>query len=63
MTLIDIVIRLIGKNPGHISFNLSNAQSLNHIIFREITCLGIDIIFKPNVGIKDDWCTSRIHRP
>ena len=40
-----------------------HAQSLNHTIFRENTCLGIYTIFYPNVGIKDDWCTSRIHRP
>ena len=62
-TLIEIgMLHLSGiLDTSH--FNPSNAQSLNHTIFRENTCLGIDIIFKPNAGSKDDWCTSRIHRP
>ena len=62
VTLIEIGMLLIESNPGHTSYP-SNAQSLNHTIIKENTCLGISILFKPNVGSKDDWCTSRIHRP
>ena len=56
-TLIEIGMLLIERNrrnPGHISCPVTES-----FIFKENTCLGIDIIF---VGSKDDWCTSRIHR-